>query len=314
MGGTNIRTLRVGLEHLSPWVRFSSAEALTYLGQTDGAAELARLAQDHPALRAPCLKALASMDDAACTDRLAELMASPDPMLRYGAFIALRLADENSAAVAGQLVNNSFWLHSVATGSPGMIHLTSSRRCEIVLFGDNIKLRGPFTLPIGSDFTIKVGADDDEATITRIVKTKTELLEKTQKCKTDLLATLLTIGNLGGGYEEAVELIHRADRAQVMTSPLVVDAISPELNIRQLSLFAAQDPALVKANQEVVRAGTVRPGIDADGFDLPALEPDPATIIAPTPPRQPLNRDHGRLFQRHDPPAADPNSVPAGGQ
>ena len=52
LGVGSTRALRVGLESTSPWVRFASAEALTYLGQTDGAAELGRLAEDHPSLRA----------------------------------------------------------------------------------------------------------------------------------------------------------------------------------------------------------------------------------------------------------------------
>jgi hypothetical protein len=131
--------------------------------------------------------------------------------------------------------------------------------------------------------------------------------------RADLLAVLLTLGNLGGGYDEAVELISRADRARVVTSAVVVDAISPELNIQQLAQFAAVDPALVKANLEVVRAGTVHPGVDANGFDLPSPEPDPATVVAPPPPRVPLNREPGRLFKRHDPSVIDPNAVPAGG-
>ena len=118
LGGTSMHSLRVGLESPKPWVQFAAAEALTYLGQNDGAADLARLAESHPALRAPCLKALASMDDAACTDRLMELMASPDPSLRYGAFCALRLAADNIPAVQGTPVNGSYWLHAVANGSP----------------------------------------------------------------------------------------------------------------------------------------------------------------------------------------------------
>ena len=81
-------------------------------------------------------------------------MASRDPALRYGAFIALRLADENNPAVRGLLVNNSYWLHRVAPESTGMIHLISDRRCEIVLFGDDVKFRGEFTLPVGSEFTV----------------------------------------------------------------------------------------------------------------------------------------------------------------
>jgi hypothetical protein len=275
------------------------------LGQTDGAAELARLSQDHPALRAPSLKALASMDDAACTDRLSELMANPDPMLRYGAFCSLRLADEHSTAAGGQMVNKAYWLHSVAPGSPGMVHLTSNKRCEIVLFGDNIKLRGPFTLPIGSDYTITVPANGDDATITQIKIVKNEPVKNEAKCPTDLYAALLTLGKLGGGYTEAVELIRRADKAQVLTSSVIVDAIVPELNIRHLAEYAAKDPSLALADREVARAGVVRPGIDSDGFDLPPPETDPATVIAPAPLRQPLNRSPGHLFS---------NIVQTGGQ
>src|SRR5262249_10140015 len=43
LGGDCQRSLRIGLESPSPWVRFAAAEALAYLGQTDGTAELAKL-------------------------------------------------------------------------------------------------------------------------------------------------------------------------------------------------------------------------------------------------------------------------------
>lgn len=317
LGGSSMRSLRVGLESLSPWVRFASAEALTYLGQTDGAAELARLAEDHPALRAPCLKALASMDDAACTDRLADLMAGSDAVLRYGAFLALRLADENNAAVRGTLMNNAFWLHRVAAGSPGLIHLAAERRCEVVLFGDNLKLRGPFTLPVGSEYTVSVPANGTEATVTRIVIIKGDAEPKKVTCPTtDLSAVLTAIARLGGGYTEAVELIRKADRAQVLTAAVVIDAIPAELNVRQLAQFARKDPTLTRANVEIAKAGVVRPELNAEGFDLPALEPEPAAQFTPPPPRPPLNREPGRIFgpKRHDVPAIDPGVVPAGGQ
>jgi hypothetical protein len=123
----------------------------------------------------------------------------------------------------------------------------------------------------------------------------------------------MTIGKLGGGYDEAVELIRRADRARVLTTPVVVDAIVPELNIRKLAEYAAKDPVLEKANLEVVNAGVVHPGLDVDGFDLPPPETDPANTVTPPPPSAPLNRNHGHLiFKQHDQPA-DPIVVPAGG-
>jgi hypothetical protein len=316
LGNMSLRSLRVGLNSVSPWVKFASAEALTYLGQTDGATELAHLAEDHPSLRAAALRALAASDDSAFTDRLTDLMSESDSSLRYGAFLALRLADEANPAARGTLVNNSFWLHHVAPGSPGMIHLTTERRCEIVLFGDSPKLRGPFTLPVGSDFTVQVPAGGGEATVTRIVKVKTDLEEKKIPCKADLSSVMLAIGRAGGGYSEAVELIRRADRAQVLSSPVVIDAVPAELNIRQLAQFARKDPTLSRANLEIARAGVVRPELDAASFDLPPSEPEPAAQFTPPPPRPPLNREPGRLFgpKRHEQPAVEPGVVPAGGQ
>jgi len=76
LGIESRKALRVGLESDSPWVRFAAAEALAYLGQTDGTPELANLAARHPGVRYHCLKALAALDDAASTLKLTDLMAT----------------------------------------------------------------------------------------------------------------------------------------------------------------------------------------------------------------------------------------------
>jgi hypothetical protein len=303
-GGDNLRALRIAKENPSPWVRFAAAESLAYLGQTDGAAELARLAEDHPALRAQCLKALASMDDAAFTDRLVELMGNTDPVLRYGAFVALRLADENNPAVKGVLLNNSFWLHRVAAGSPGMVHLTGDRRSEIVLFGDGVALRGPVPpLPVGSDFTVSLPAGEAEAKVTRIVRAKNGDSDvKEMKCKPDLGEVVATIGRLGGGYSEAVEFLRRADSAQVLTAAVVIDAVPRQFTIQQLAAFAKSDPMLLKANQDVAKIGTVRPDVEQAGYNLPADQDPTAVATDPSAARAPLSRDPGRIFGPKRPP------------
>lgn len=302
LGGESRRALRVGLESPSPWVRFAAAEALAYLGQTDGTGELAKLAEEHPALRAHCLKALASMDDASSTGRLAELMASADPELRYGAFVALRLADESSPTVRGVLVNKSYWMHRLAPGSPGMVHLTTDRRSEVLLFGDGLKVKGPFTLPVGTEFTVSLPEGQTEATVTRIVRVKGELEEQRVKCPANLPAVLAAMARLGARYPETIEFLRRADRAQVLGTPLVTDAIPREFSVQQLAAFARTDPGLVQANAEVAKVGTVRPNVDAAGFELPA-DHEPTVVQAEPPaPRAPLSRDPGRIFSSRKPP------------
>lgn len=307
LGMSSVRALRVGLESTSPWVRFAAAEALAYLGQSDGAAELARLAEEHPALRAPALKALAALDDAAAADRLVELMGRTDPELRYGAFLALRLADDQHAAVRGIPIHRSYHLHLVAPGTPGMVHLTSSRRAEIVLFGDDVLFRGPFTLPVGSEYTVKVPASGP-ATLTRIVKVKDDWMERQVTCPPEVGSVLMALGQLGGGYAEAVELIRRADAAGVLSSAVLVDAIPLELNLRQLAYFARHDPSLRRADAEVSRLGVSRTSVENANLTLPTPETDPTNQPPPPPPRPPLNREPGRLFgpKRHEPPSTPP--------
>ena len=76
-------------------------------------------------------------------------MKRPDPQLRYGAFVALRSASETHEAIRGVRVNDSFWLHHVAADSEPMVHVSTDRRAEIVLFGTLQPLKGQFSVPAG---------------------------------------------------------------------------------------------------------------------------------------------------------------------
>lgn len=319
LGGDCRRSLKIGLESASPWVRFAAAEALAYLGQTDGTAELARLAEDHPAVRAQCLKALASVDDASGTDKLVEMLTSSDAELRQGAFIALRLADERHPALGGALMNRSYYLHRVAGRGPSAVHLTGAGRSEILVFGEGVKLRGPMApVPLGGEFTVSVPAADGVAKVTRVVRLKGGEPEvKEVRCSGELGSVLTALANLGGGYSEAIELVRRSARAEALSAPVVADAVPRELSIQQLSGFAKVDPTLAKANVEVAKVGTVRPAVDANGFEVPV---DAGPLVAPAGavlPKQPLNRNPGRLFgptRAADAPLLDSAVVPAGGQ
>ncbi len=318
LGGDCRRSLRVGLESPSPWVQFAAAEALAYLGQTEGAAKLAQLAEDHAALRAPCLKALASMDDAAATDRLVEMLSSQDAELRQGAFIALRLADERHPALNGVLMNRSYWLHKVAPDAPAAVHLSTAGRSEIVVFGDGVKLRGLGTpVALGSEFTVSVPAGESVAKVTRVFKGPTGAEVKEVRCVPTVASVLNTLASLGGGYAEAIEFVRKAERAEALCGRLVIDSIPREFSTQQLAGFAKTDPTLAKANTEVARVGTLRQAVDANGFELPVNQDPAVTPAGALLTRPPLNRDPGRLFgpkRAADAPPLDPAVVPAGGQ
>ncbi|HEY2784370.1 MAG TPA: HEAT repeat domain-containing protein [Fimbriiglobus sp.] len=295
LGIESRKALRVGLESDSPWVRFASAEALAYLGQTDGTAELADLAARHPGVRYHCLKALAALDDAASTLKLTDLMASGDPSLRYGAFAALRVADPKCDAVRGHLAaTRGFHVHRVAPGSAGIVHVSSHERAEVVIFGDGGKLTGPFNLPIGNQYTVSVAAGGAEAVIAKVVATPDGAAVTKKTCRPDLGTVLLTLGEMGAGYHEAIEFCRRSDQAKVLGGPLVRDALPPGLGVPDLARIARIDPTGEKADTEVVRIGQS----DITGENESLILPTEADAMQKpvVQERTPLNRDPGRLF------------------
>src|SRR5205823_6553112 len=89
-----------------------------------------------------------------------------DDETRYGAFRALRTLDGHNEAVQGELLNESFWLHRVAPNTPPLVHISSTRRAEIVLFGEEPRLKPPFSILAG-EFTVTASEDDPRCTLSR---------------------------------------------------------------------------------------------------------------------------------------------------
>jgi flagellar basal body P-ring protein FlgI len=291
LGGESQQPLRVAMQSPSPWVRFAAAEALAYLGNTAAAAELAKLAELHPALRTHCLVALASLDDGVSTDRLVELMAHPDTQLRYGAFTALRTANEHHAALNGKHVKKTFWVHQVASDSTPLVHLASAKRAEIVLFGKQSDLLPPFSFAIGKEYTVTAKIGDSQATLTKIVNGTDGATDVSTKCGLSIAGMLSGLGEMGAGYSEAVELIRRADAAKLVAANIAVDANPQGIALIQLATLARSEANLDRANLEVERVcrGDVTPA----SYDLPNFdEPKP---LAPLEAAD-LSRNPGRIF------------------
>src|SRR5262249_42084574 len=231
LGNGSISALKRGLESTHPLVQFTSAEALAYLGCPTCGETLAKLIQEQPALRAYCLTAMASLDEAICHVKLQELLAATSPETRYGAFRALRALDEHDTHVQGEWLNDSFWLHQVAGNSPALVHMSSSRRAEIVLFGDDCFLQPPFSILAGPEFTITAGKDDDHCIISRF---SVQRGTKRCQCSLKLADVLHKLAELGGAYPDAVDLLRQADKGQALSTKVAVDALPQSTSVFDL--------------------------------------------------------------------------------
>jgi hypothetical protein len=233
LGSTSIALLRPGLDSKHPLVRFCAAESLAYLGSPSSGEELAAAVQNQPALRAYGLTALASLDEAVSRVKLKEMLdASADDETRYGAFRALRALDENDPAVRGELLNESFWLHQVAGNTPPLVHISSTRRAEIVLFGQEAFLKPPFSFLAG-EFTVTAAADDTHCIVTRMPLRGGPPSRK--QCSLKLADVLKTFAEFGGMYPEAVELLQQAQECQTLSCRVRIDALPQAPSVFELA-------------------------------------------------------------------------------
>ncbi len=301
LGSEAESSLRVGLEDREcPWVRFSAAQSLCYLGKADEkvARILSECAEKHLSMRTHALLALASQDDAPCVNALVELMKRSDVSLRYGAYAALRASDENNEAIRGRRMANSYWLHTIATESESLVHLTTERRNEVVLFGHAWPITGDFAFPLGNEFTITRKAGDETVVISRIVEKDGEPTTLSAKYRPDLAHILKGLAEMGASYTEAVEFIRRLHAADALACKLAVDAQPRGFTIQELSKLARKDPLAREADLLARKSmgSAADTGIaQTGGFDITTAAEEKAN--APKAPIVPMrNRDPGRLF------------------
>jgi hypothetical protein len=243
LGKESIPTLKKGLESDNTLVRFCSAEALAYLGSPSSGEALALLAEQYEPLRAACLTALASLDEAVCHVKLHELTAAPVPELRYGAFNALRLLGDRELQAQGVLVNDSFWVYRVVPKAPPLIHLTSLRRAEVVLFGDEPQLVPPVKILAGPEFTVTAERGDSRCVVSRFMMQSGKICR--QPCGLRLEDVIPTMANMGAQYPDVVDLLQKADRWKCLNCAVKVDALPPPSSVLALAR-GARDPNFLK--------------------------------------------------------------------
>ncbi len=206
IGPTAVEPLQAALKNPNPQVQFFCAEALAYLNDAAGVDMLGTAAIKRPEFRAYALAALAALDQPAAHLKLRKLMDEPEIEVRYGAFNALRTADSrdpflglvrvidppkrdededdvsdspDSMALSIASARNRrrgstddpFSLYIVDSDGPPLVHVSRTRRSEIVVFGRQQKLLPPIVLGTGA-IMLNAADNDDQIEVSKIVPTR----------------------------------------------------------------------------------------------------------------------------------------------
>ena len=118
---------------------------------------------------------------------------------------ALHTLNPRHKLVQGELLNESFWLHRVAPNTAPLAHISSTRRAEIVIFGEEPILKPAFGLQAG-EFVVSATRDDNHCFISRVPLHGRRLR---RSCSLELTKVLRTLADMGCMYPEAIALLHR---------------------------------------------------------------------------------------------------------
>jgi flagellar basal body P-ring protein FlgI len=222
VGQEAIPILKTGLRGRDPEVRFHSAVALAYLGETDGLKVLAESARDEPAFRIFALAAMATVEDAEANVLLRELMYEKSAEMRYGALRALTTLDKNDPFVRGEKLNDQFILRVLATSGPPMVHLTRHKKSEIAVFGADQRLKTPLALRAGRSILVTAQPRSDTITVTRF---EVGEREKRKVISTRVADVIRTVAEFGASYPEVAGLLTQAHRQQILPGTVELDAL-----------------------------------------------------------------------------------------
>lgn len=216
-----VEILKGGAKSSDPEVRFYAAEALAYLDDTSAVAPLATIAVEEPAFRINALAALSAMEDGAAHESLKKMLSEKSAETRYGAFRGLWTMNPNDPLIRGEDIDGEFRLHLLDVQGPPMVHVTSSHRAEIVLFGAGHALQLPLLLDAGHRIMVK-GNAGGEITVSRFAPG-----EPTQKrvVSTKLEDVIRAIVELGGKYPDIVQMLQQAKEAGALPSRFRVNAL-----------------------------------------------------------------------------------------
>ena len=220
-----------GLKSHNPDVRFHSAEALAFMHKPGVGPVLAEFARHDPKKRPAAIIALASMgSDLEAAENLISLMdTGGDPVLRYSAFWALwRRSPDHPAIRAWPQDAYPYHYHVLPFEEP-LIHATASRRSEIVLFSQNIRLNSPGIVDAGNSIVVNVLSPEQ----VEIVRVNPGGINETRLRPNSLDKVLEAIAELKGSYQDTLDFLTKAstqqqDGYQALSCQFIIDGLSQD--------------------------------------------------------------------------------------
>jgi len=203
-------------------VRFYAAEALAYLGESSGVDTLIEAAREERAFRVFAFAALAVIEDTSAYYGLRQLINEQSVETRYGAVVTLREIDENDPFIAGEDMNGEFTLRVLPSSGEPLVHLTRSHLSEVVVFGDEQRLRTPITLNAGKHILVNARTGDEYVTVSRFEVGKSD---ERKKVSTRVADVIRAVAELGASYPDVAQMLTQADSQINLPGRLEVDAL-----------------------------------------------------------------------------------------
>lgn len=225
IGREAISALQKGLESSDMEVRFNSAEALAYLGVSDGAETLGAAAKSEVAFRWGALNALVVLDeltDTKASDVLTELLHVSSAETRYGAFRAIRTRNSLDPYVRGEVLGEDrFGFHIVATTGEPLVHFSLSQRPELVVFGSSVRMTPPPFLFVNKQIMLK-RLDANRIKISRFQPGREDLQFESAGELAQLVPALV---KAGASYEDLLQTLRTAKKEGYLEARVALDAV-----------------------------------------------------------------------------------------
>ena len=185
----------------------------------EAAAPLGEVAESHIEFRWYALNALSAMADISALDALSGLLNSDSAETRYGAFRALHERSPDSPYIRGESLSN-FKFYSIPAKSRPMVHLSMSRRPEIVVFGGDIRIQPKEFLYASKQIMIRP-TTDGQLRVSRFQPGKQDLFAT---CDTRVASLVKTIATVGGGYSDIVQCMNNAKSSGAINAEVFIGA------------------------------------------------------------------------------------------